>query len=402
MLPRDLADELCSLIEDEVRPVLCCRINVSKEGVIGDEVHFFAAKIKSHARLVYDHVSDWLENGHCDHWQPSDTIANVVSTLSQFATARLNWRQQHAVVFQDKPDYRFELSEDNDVIAIHKEARRTANRLVEEAMITANICAGHLLKNQFGTGVFNVHSGFKTEKIKDVLPLVNTEQVPLFSEEQLASLSGFSQLRRWLNEQDSLYLDTRLRKFQAFSEISHIPAPHYAMGLEIYATWTSPIRKYGDMINHRLIKAYLLNKPATQTPDDKIGQELATHRKHHKVAERSVSDWLYARTLATEPSNQTRFMAEIFDINRAGIRVRLIENGATAFIPASLIVPNKERIECNSELGTVSVDKDHVYKLSDVLEIVLVDVNIETRSIVGKPTQQFLVVADVEPENKSQ
>jgi exoribonuclease-2 len=389
MLPRDLADELCSLIEGEIRPALCCTVTVSKDGVIGDDIRFFAANIKSHARLAYDNVSDWLENGVSEKWQPSEEIATIVRDLYDFSLARAQWREEHAVVFPDRPDYRFELSEDNDVIAIHADSRRSANRLVEESMITANICAGRTLQAHFGTGVFNCHSGFKAEKLADAVELVNPDGTLPFTSESLATLQGFATLRRWLCQQESTYLDNRIRKFQTYSEVSNQPLPHYAMGLDIYATWTSPIRKYGDMINHRMLKALILNKEPVQKPDDTVGDELALHRKHHKIAERNVADWLYARTLADEPAKETRFHAEIFDINRAGMRVRLLENGAAAFIPGALIVDNKERIECNGDAGTISIDKELVYKLGDVLEVVLTEVNQENRSLVAKPTAVF-------------
>ncbi len=389
MLPRDLADNLCSLIEGEIRPAICCTVTVSKDGVIGDDIKFFAANIKSHARLAYDHVSDWLENGNSDAWQPSEEIATIVRDLYEFSLARAEWREKNAVVFPDRPDYRFELSEDNDVIAIHADMRRSANRLVEESMITANICAGRTLREKFETGVFNTHAGLKPEKIEEVVQLVNPEGTLEFTAESIATLEGFAALRRWLAVQETSYLDNRIRKFQAYSEVGNQPLPHYAMGLDIYATWTSPIRKYGDMINHRMLKAVILDKEPVQKPDDQVGEELALHRKHHKIAERNVSDWLYARTLADEPSKQTCFTGEIFDINRAGARVRLLENGAAAFIPGALILDNKERIECNGDNGTISIDKEVVYKLGDTLEIVLADVNQENRSLVAKPTQVF-------------
>ncbi|MDA0120333.1 exoribonuclease II [Vibrio sp. T11.5] len=389
MLPRDLADELCSLIENEERPALCCTVTISKDGVIGDDVKFFAANIKSHARLAYDHVSDWLEKGQSESWQPTEDIAEIVRDLYEFSQARAEWRETNAVVFPDRPDYRFELSEDNDVVAIHSDMRRCANRLVEESMITANICAGKALKASFDSGVFNTHAGFKPEKIADVIELVNPEGELPFNAESVVTLQGFAELRRWLATQETSYLDNRIRKYQAYSEIGNQPLPHYAMGLELYATWTSPIRKYGDMINHRMLKAHILGKEPVQIADESVGEELALHRKHHKMAERSVSDWLYARTLAEEPAKGTVFNGEIFDVSRAGVRVRLIENGAAAFIPGSLILANKERLECNSDLGTVSIDKQVIYRLGDVLELVLNDVNQETRSIVAKPTQVF-------------
>ncbi|EJL6828908.1 exoribonuclease II [Vibrio cholerae] len=389
MLPRDLADELCSLMENQVRPALCCSVTIRKDGVIGDDIRFFAANIKSHARLVYDHVSDWLETGRSEQWQPSEEIAQVVRDLYAFSQARANWRETHAVVFPDRPDYRFELSADNDVVAIHADMRRTANRLVEESMITANICAGKTLQTTFGFGVFNTHAGFKAEKMADVVELMAVNGAPNADAETLATVEGFAALRRWLATQETSYLDNRIRKYQSYSEIGNQPLPHFAMGLDVYATWTSPIRKYGDMINHRLLKAHILGKAPVQTPDETVGEELALHRKHHKIAERNVADWLYARTLADEPAKETRFQAEIFDINRPGMRVRLLENGAMAFIPGALILDNKERIECNGEDGTVLIDKEVVYKLGDVLEIVLTEVNQENRSLVGKPTQVF-------------
>ncbi|GAD89646.1 exoribonuclease 2 [Vibrio halioticoli NBRC 102217] len=389
MLPRDLADNLCSLIQDQERVALCCTVTIDSDGTIQDDIRFFAANIKSHARLAYNYVSDYLETGTSEQWAPSDEIATVVNALSDMAKARSAWRETNAVIFPDRPDYRFELSDDNDVIAIHADMRRTANKLVEEAMITANICAGRVLSNKLGMGIFNTHAGLKDDKVNNVIDLVTEYGAQDFNAQNVTTLEGFTALRRWLNNQPTQYLDNRIRKHQSYGEMGNTPAPHFAMGLDIYATWTSPIRKYSDMVNHRLLKSIILDKAPVQTPDDEVGDELALHRKHHRMAERKVSDWLYARTLKKDVAAQTKFKAEIFDIGRGGMRVRLIENGAAAFIPNSLIMDNKERIESSTEQGTISIDKEQVYKLSDTVEIVLTDVDIDKRNIVGKPTDVF-------------
>ncbi|SKA48951.1 exoribonuclease II [Photobacterium toruni] len=388
MLPRELSDELCSLIENEKRPVLCCRVSIDNTGVIQDDITFFGAWIKSQGRLSYNNVSDFLENGHCDDWTPSPIIEQQIVALQGFATLRSDWRMANAVVFPDRPDYRFELSEDNDVVAIHTDLRRIANRMIEEAMITANICAGRALQAKFATGVFNVHSGFHQEKIDTAMEFITNAEAP-FTKEEIVTLEGFSALRRWLNTLDSTYLDNRLRKFQAYSEVANTPAPHYAMGLDVYATWTSPIRKYGDMINHRLLKALITGNEPTQTPDDNVGDEIANHRRHHRMAERDVSDWLYVRLLKDAVKKETVFKAEIFDINRAGMRVRLLENGAAAFIPGSLIVDNKERIVCSGELGIISIDGVKEYQLGDTFDVKLAEVRTATRQLVARPVQQY-------------
>lgn len=389
MLPRDLSDDLCSLRENEQRPALCCTFSIDADGTIADETEFFSAWIQSHGQLAYDKVSDFIEQGEQAEWQPqTSAIANQIHQLHQFALARIQWRETHAVTFPDRPDYRFELSEDNDVIAIHTDQRRIANRIVEESMISANICAGRKLRDAFGFGVFNTHAGFKQDKLDDVVELVRAHEHEVDSD-TLASVEGFSALRRWLNSLETTYLDNRLRRFQAYSEIGHEPAPHYAMGLDVYATWTSPIRKYGDMINHRLLKAIIRGETEANAPADTVGEELAGHRKHHRMAERDVADWLYTRLLTPEVEAQTRYTAEIFDINRAGMRVRLLENGAPAFIPGSLILDNKTRIACDKETGTVTIDGNVEFKLGDSLEVVIADIKKTTRSIVAKPTQVF-------------
>ncbi|GAM60203.1 exoribonuclease II [Vibrio ishigakensis] len=398
MLPRDLADNLCSLIENEERPALCCTTKILSDGTISDEIRFFAANIKSHARLAYDNVSDFLENGSSEKWQPSEEIAKVVTDLASVAKARGQWRETNAVLFPDRPDYRFELSEDNDVIAIHADMRRSANKLVEECMISANICAGRVLSEKLGFGVFNTHSGIKEDKLEGVLELLAKHGAEGFDAEAVSSIEGFSALRRWLNEQETQYLDNRIRKHQTYSEISNKPAPHFAMGLDLYATWTSPIRKYGDMINHRLLKAVILNKEPVQTPDDAVGEEMALHRKHHKIAERKVSDWLYARTLQKDVEAKTKFTAEIFDISRGGMRVRFLENGASAFIPSPLIMDNKERVQASNDEGTFSIDNEVVYKLADVLEVNLVEVDVEKRNLVAKPVEVFADLVKPEKE----
>ena len=388
MLPRELSDELCSLIENEKRPVLCCRVSIDNTGVIQDDITFFGAWIKSQGRLSYNNVSDFLENGHCDNWTPNAVIEQQIVALQGFAILRSDWRMANAVVFPDRPDYRFELSEDNDVVAIHTDLRRIANRMIEEAMITANICAGRALQEKFATGVFNVHSGFHQEKLDTAMEFITNAEAP-FTKEEIVTLEGFSALRRWLNTLDSTYLDNRLRKFQAYSEVANTPAPHYAMGLDVYATWTSPIRKYGDMINHRLLKALITGNEPSQKPDDNVGDEIANHRRHHRMAERDVSDWLYVRLLKDAVKKETIFKAEIFDINRAGMRVRLLENGAAAFIPGSLIVDNKERIVCSGELGIINIDGVKEYQLGDTFDVKLAEVRAATRQLVAKPVQQY-------------
>lgn len=117
MLPRELSDDLCSLRANEVRPALACRMIIAADGTIDDDIAFFAATIESKAKLAYDNVSDWLENNGT--WQPdNEGIAQQIRLLHRICLSRSEWRHHHALVFKDRPDYRFVLGEKGEVLDI--------------------------------------------------------------------------------------------------------------------------------------------------------------------------------------------------------------------------------------------------------------------------------------------
>ncbi len=381
MLPRDLSDNICSLRANERRPALACRVTVAQDGALGTP-HFFAAWVESKAKLVYDEVSDWLEDQGA--WQPAnDAIAGQIRLLQRVCLARASWRQANALVFKDRPDYRFVLDDLGDVLSIQIEPRRIANRMVEEAMIAANICAGQVLRNGLGYGLYNVHNGFDEVLVDQAVAVLAANDVQADAA-TLLTLDGFCRLRRQLDAMPTSYLDSRIRRFQTFAEISTEPGPHFGLGLEAYATWTSPIRKYGDMINHRLLKA-LLGQGSASRPSEEITLRMSERRRLNRMAERDVGDWLYARFLKDQAGTDKRYQAEIIDISRGGMRVRLVENGAVAFIPAPFIHSVRDELVCSQDTGTVLVKGEERYRQGDTLEVTVAEVRQETRSVIARP-----------------
>ncbi len=382
MLPRQLSDDICSLRPDVRRPVLACRVTVAADGTLGEDIHFFAAWIESKAKLVYDEVSDWLENSGT--WQPpSDAIAHQIRLLHKLCLARGEWRQNHALVFKDRPDYRFLLGEKGDVLDIVAEHRRIANRIVEEAMITANICAAMVLRDKLGFGIYNIHLGFDSVNAEQAAAVLATNGVTVDAT-AITTLEGFRTLRRELDALPTQFLDSRIRRFQSFAEISTEPGPHFGLGLEAYATWTSPIRKFGDMVNHRLLKAIIKGEEIARPVDD-VTVKMGERRRLNRMAERDVGDWLYSRFLQKSAGTDTRFSAEIIDISRGGMRVRLLDNGAVAFIPAPFLHAVRDEMVCSQETGTVQIKGEVVYRVTDVIDVTIAEVRMETRSIVARP-----------------
>ncbi|HGJ5876556.1 MAG TPA: exoribonuclease II [Arsenophonus sp.] len=383
MLPRELSDNLCSLRPNERRPALVCQFEIQKDGQLAKNIQFSLAWIESKNKLVYDDVSDWLEQHN--KWQPeNEIIKQQILLLNEMCEKRSAWRLSHALVFKDRPDYRFVLDENGNVIDILAEKRRIANRIVEEAMIAANLCATKVLKDKLGFGIFNVHNGFDPSQIDNVITILQESHIEQ-NAETLLSLEGFCNLRRLLDQQPTQFLDSRIRRFQSFAEIKTTPAAHYGLGFDSYATWTSPIRKYTDIINHRLLKAIINNEKHNITkPSESLMVKITERKRANRLAERDVSNWLYARFLKPLVKTNTIFAAEITDITRGGIRIRLTDNGANAFIPAPFLHSVREEIQCSQEAGAIIIKGKPIYKLNDVINIQLEDIRMETRNIIAR------------------
>ncbi|MEL7896074.1 exoribonuclease II [Vreelandella neptunia] len=383
MLPEQLADDLCSLWEGKDRPALACTLDINADGSMG-EYRFFAANVKSHAKLVYDNVSDWIE-GQGD-WAPADEIADQLTALRDLTEARTAWRNEHALVFKDRPDYVFDLDPAGNVLAVRTEERRIANRMIEESMIVANACCADFLAQHIGHGIFNVHRAFEPEKAEAAQEFLAGQEI-VVEREALTELARYTELKRALESRDDAWLDARLRRFQGFTMMSAQPGPHFGLGLAAYATWTSPIRKYGDMVNHRLIKRVLKGEQAPAEATQHLTEQLTERRRLNRMAERDVKDWLYVRYLKPSAQNQDTFEAEIMAINRGGMRVRLLENGATAFVPAPLMHSDRSKVVIDDKEGRIQIEGEERYKLGDPIRVALTEAREETRSLVAKPAE---------------
>jgi len=392
MLPRDLSDSLCSLKEGEKRATICCTMQIGQSGDIIGEPEFFAAYIKSHYRLNYHDVSNYLESEELteNQWKPNKQLGELLKVMEQASLVRHQWRCDNTIVMKNQHDYTLKLNNKGEVYEILCEPRRTANRLVEESMIAANVCAGDFLAKHTNKGVFNVHSGFASDRLEKAVTLL-AEYGVTADKASLATLEGYIKMRQEVALLHNTYLDHRLRRLLAYADTSASPAPHFTMGVSHYATWTSPIRKYGDLINHRLIKSVLMQKESTRV-DPEIGAHLNEARKSQRMAERDVNNLLYCRYLKDQENSEWRYKAEIFDIVKAGCRVRVQENGATFFVPSSMLGKNNKnakddevkKIECIREQGVVKVGEQVELQLGDVIDVMLTSVKPETRQLIAK------------------
>ncbi len=143
------------------------------------------------------------------------------------------------------------------------------------------------------------------------------------------------------------------------------------------------------MANQAKIPVITLDRQATKgdvvshIASDNV--QMAERRRLNRMAERDVADWLYARFLNDKAGTDTRFAAEIIDVSRGGMRVRLVDNGAVAFIPAPFLHAVRDELVCSQENGTVQIKGEVVYKVTDVIDVTIAEVRMETRSIIARP-----------------
>ena len=377
MLPDELTAEYCSLKPNSKKLALVCRTTILPDGRVADDVSFECGWIVSHHKLSYNQVSDWLEGEPL--WQPDEPLAEQLHLLHLFAQKRHSWRVENALTFQDRPDYRFSVNDHGDVLGIRVEHRRVANKMIEEAMVVANIAAAQYLSEKLGFAIFSTHVGFAPNKVEQVKTLFRELEIAV---PDVASFEGYIALRRQLDALGDAYLDMRCRKYLNYADISATPAPHFGLGLSAYATWTSPLRKYTDLVNHRLLKSVIASQ-AAETPSEALLQHLNDRRRLNKLAERELNEWLYCLLLADAVENQQQFAAEVIDITRNGMRARLLDNGAVVFIPASLIHNVRNELTCNQERGMLLKNGEELYRLADNITVKLTDINPTLHSIVA-------------------
>lgn len=388
MLPESLSHDICSLKPEVARPALVCTMVINQRGQLQDNATFDLAWITSKAKLSYQQVTNYINGVKSDTENPDQVLekntelTTALSLLNNMAFARSMWRGKNTQLFDNQADYRLKLDRDNQITAIDISFNDVANSMVEESMLCANLSGAALLTNNGEHGIFNTHPGFDPDKAIKLSQLLATHGY-IYHPEHLLTSAGFCQLQRELTSNNDNYFAARLRKFQQYANIAHQPEPHHGLGASQYATWTSPIRKYGDMMNHRLIKAICCGAPAAPQPTEDDALLIKSQRDNQRMVERDIKAWLYVDFLHHAAANKQRFKAQVFNVNRGGVMMRLLKNGATVFVPFNNIHKDRKALKADTETSTVSVNDEIVLKLTDIVTISITDVNKNKLNITG-------------------
>ncbi|WP_028671431.1 ribonuclease R family protein [Saccharospirillum impatiens] len=319
MLPERLANDLCSLVPNTDRLALVFHIRVAADGSLS-KLAITPSVIRSTAKLSYEQVSEWLDGDTAipaAHWH--------LETLKQCCQALFDWRKNNALIMQDRPDYRVKVDDQLNVTGVVKEVRNTANSLVEESMLAVNRIAAAWLAED--SALFMTHAGFRPDREEELKGLLR-EFAKGVAETDGHDPEGFKTILRAARTIDDFPLLSVLLKRLERGVWSTTAAPHFGLGFDHYTTVTSPIRKYTDLVLHRLIHAKLAGKSFTIPPElaDDLNERLSNSRKAaNEVENRLRLEWLHQQPEQT-------WQATVVHINSGGIIAQLDDNGAAGFI----------------------------------------------------------------------
>ena len=337
MLPERISNDLCSLREKELRPALACFMRFDKHG--HKITHRFERVImRSAAKLSYEDAQAAIDGRKTDK---TDTLLEpVLKPLWAAYRALKKAQDNRSPLALELPERKIVLDEKGSVARIVVPPRLDAHRLIEEFMIQANVAAAEELEQRKSPLLYRVHESPTQEKLKSLSQFLKTlnRELPLG---QVIKPSHFNKLLHSVKGEDfeRLVHDVVLRT-QAQATYASQNAGHFGLALRRYAHFTSPIRRYADLIVHRaLISALGFGKDGL-SPDDVAGLDetaemISVAERRAMLAERETTDRLVASYL--EPQTGAIFNGRISGVVGAGLFVSLDESGADGFVPVSTL-----------------------------------------------------------------
>ncbi|WP_434614358.1 ribonuclease R [Azospirillum sp. B2RO_4] len=372
MLPEALSNGLCSLRPGEDRACLAFHLWIDRNGVLIRH-RLVRGLMRSAARLTYEQVQD------CHEGRPDEataTLADGVIAPLFGAYARLAAaRAKRGTLELDLPERRVRIDERGRVAEIARRERHDSHRLIEEFMIAANVAAAEVLEGRSMPGLYRIHDRPSMDKMEALRGFLAEIGHPLVKSADLTPSHFTRILRKVEGTSHAPLVSEVILRAQAQAAYSPDNIGHFGLALHRYAHFTSPIRRYADLIVHRaLIRTLGLGVGGL---DDEtlgrlaeIGEHLSGTERRAAAAERDAVDRYTAAFLADRVGE--RFSGRISGVSRFGLFVRLDESGADGLIPASSL-PDDRYDHDEAAHALVGQRTGRTYRLSSPVKVVLVE-----------------------------
>ena len=372
MLPEKISNDLCSLREGEERACLAVRMVFDKHGEKRGHT-FMRAMMKSAAKLSYQEAQAAIDGTVSEKCAP--LMERALKPLWAAYAAVSEARDKRGPLDLDLPERKIVLDEKGRVARVVTPERLTAHRLIEEFMIQANVAAAETLEGERTPLVYRVHDQPSQEKLKGLKDFLETLDMKIPHAGQLKPEAFNVILAKAKDLPVPELVNEIILRSQSQAEYAPRNIGHFGLNLARYAHFTSPIRRYADLLVHRaLVKALGLG-PDGLSEDEiprltAISKAISDTERRAMSAERETMDRLIAAHLADRIG--ASFTARISGVTRSGLFVRLKDTGADGYIPISSL-GNEYFTHVEAAHALVGSRSGEGYRLGDTVEVKLLE-----------------------------
>ena len=281
MLHENISNDLCSLVPDKKRNVLICEIIFDSNTEISS-YDFFESTIKSFRRFTYDEINRNIEIDNTD-------VNKSIESLKILTSKLLKKRIKRKALEIESSEPIINIDEFGKLIEIKKQKRLFAHQMIEESMIAANICAANFMNKHYGFGVYRIHEEPDFIKLESLAKFFSLKGLLANSmNDPITSINSF--VRHSNKSEDMKIFNTLILQSLKRAKYSSKEIGHFGLQLEKYSHFTSPIRRYPDLIVHRMIKD-ILNKSKKIRLDETFEEnleELSSLERRSEISSRQV------------------------------------------------------------------------------------------------------------------
>ncbi|MBF0325593.1 ribonuclease R [Magnetospirillum moscoviense] len=383
MLPEELSNGWCSLKPDENRGCLAVHFWLDKDGH-KKRHRFVRAMMRSAARLTYAQVQA-ARDGTTDELT-GPLLAPVITPLYQAWAALLAARLRRGVLELDIPERKVEIDAAGKVRSISPRPRFDSHRLIEDFMIQANVCAAEELERVNKPCMYRIHDQPSIEKLDGLREFLKSMDLSLPKGQGVKPGQFNLILEKVKGSVHEVLVNEVVLRSQAQAVYSPENIGHFGLGLARYAHFTSPIRRYADLLVHRALVSGLKLGDGGLPPDclpefPGWGEHISGTERRAAAAEREAVD-RYVTGFLSDRVGAT-FAAKVSGVTRFGLFVTLAETGADGIIPIAQL-PDDYWQHDEARHCLVGSRTRRIWQLGQALNVVLTEANTLTGSMVFK------------------